>query len=1327
MATYNDGLVHYNDDAARTAGEAITVDLGTTYTIRTDTRWHANAPASMTGSHGSLTPTNGLINIDATNVRWLAYNTGSGVVPAIGTSITQGAVSGYLLGVWANLTSAPTAVGAAMPATGYIKFREVTGGAYTAGALTGIGASATGADVGGWIEVVCDSGANITVPRLGEFRTRGGWFELPQTTDGTVGQVIQIPTNGGGSGTVGLGLWIETAPSSNEYRYWQSLDLTTDGNWTVKDLGGPYGATDRRCEFVKGLGNGQMQIGEAHDMAGTYEALSQTGTYSTLTQSCTYTWAGDKVTVTNTAGHLLRNGEKVYLDFTTGDATGSDGQYTITMLDLYSYTVDLAGSGAGGNVTAIVGVSISATAHNLGVGDKVYCDFTSGSGADGEYTIRAVTSAHAFYIDYTPATSVSGNVTLWAEYRVHAGGIHYGWVGNQVYLDFTSGAGTDGVYTMLSPYTVLDHTGAATYTWAANVVTITRTLHGKKVGDTVYLDFTSGGATGSDGVYTVVTVPTNSTFTVALAGSGTAGAVTYYSASFRINAHNGGSADSGNVTIKRTIGHIPPSGCKIRIPNVIMRECATATRASNMVNATITSRPEFTVSTAGKIDMEYSYATWYQIYQQGYSIRLQHCAVLSRLYLEEIASALDIDDVHTVSYQGAGYNMLYITNIPSGGTIKNCRFHRGGVSQIVHGTTATQLVGVTFDNCEFGCVNKYKSSGYSLTFTNSSNLTFTNCRLISGYPVYTGCTNITWTGYDYCSCYIGKTSSVYSTYGPYASTSTDVLWDGFTCGYGGAVPDVGPYTALIVNGATTNFTVRNIGSKASPLVCNSFRPNYYGCTYLTNNSGNNLNLRVQNVYVDQKRGNALYNINTDKGVTWEKCYCGDYVESAFAQATNSVYPFNAIVKGCRFGRFNTTGLGGVYGTHFHDYLWGDVSGSLVLNFNEPTAETTSQYTAVAGTPKFNGAGGLLMATVGDQVIFEDSVFRLCHTGFQNVAPVMTGGTIGNYTLEYDIDIGSGYSGSWTALTGANLSAITVDPAIGFKMKYRITTGTANSTAITFLEIKTTSTAAAQANTYPPDLYTLTVNGLETATKVAFLETGTETLLQDVATSIAGAVSYTYSSDDVGDTIDIKILCAGFEPQTITYVLTAGNVTLPVDLVTDYGYDATASADVTFNSTTDLITMDALATTLDVKGMYKEWVAWALTGNNLGQSQAMYSVGGNDIDTTAGSTIPVYVYLINGWQIKPDDADHKLVVSNGVVLTEDGSDPFTTSTGYTVKICFQQPVNAIGVTNQASLASAVWDASMASHTTAGSAGEKVGTILADKTDVLNIRNDIVAEL
>lgn len=237
---------------ARTAAEAWACNGGI-LTIRTDTRWHADAPAAMAGVLGSVTISSSLgggLYIDGTKVRWMPYDSGTGNVPAIGATIIQGGVSGYLLGVWSSTTSAPTAVGAAMPANGFIKFREVTNGPFSIGALSGIGASATGPDVVGWIEVVGQQAIAITVPRLGKFQTRGDWFDLGLTS-GLAGQNIQIPTNGSAT-AYSPGIWIETdVPDVFEFYSAIYADGITPINF----------GTDERSKIVLMGTDGSMTIG----------------------------------------------------------------------------------------------------------------------------------------------------------------------------------------------------------------------------------------------------------------------------------------------------------------------------------------------------------------------------------------------------------------------------------------------------------------------------------------------------------------------------------------------------------------------------------------------------------------------------------------------------------------------------------------------------------------------------------------------------------------------------------------------------------------------------------------------------------------------------------------------------------------------------------------------------------------------------------------------------------------------------------------------------------------------------------------------------------
>jgi len=197
--------------------DTYTISNSTTLKICTDSYHCANHSVAF-GSLDtvSYSGTGGRVLIDPSAVRVVAYNNGAGNVPAIGTSITQGGVTGVLLGVWSGWQAEPTAVGAAMPATGFIKFKSVTGGAFAAGALTGISASATGADVQGWIEVRGADTATITVPRIGAFEVAGPhWFELG-TTNGARGQVLACPTTATTAG-VFPGVWIETAAGSGVY------------------------------------------------------------------------------------------------------------------------------------------------------------------------------------------------------------------------------------------------------------------------------------------------------------------------------------------------------------------------------------------------------------------------------------------------------------------------------------------------------------------------------------------------------------------------------------------------------------------------------------------------------------------------------------------------------------------------------------------------------------------------------------------------------------------------------------------------------------------------------------------------------------------------------------------------------------------------------------------------------------------------------------------------------------------------------------------------------------------------------------------------------
>ena len=1061
----------YNDSSARTAGEAMTITTGAVWTIRTDNRHHINAPASNTGSLASYTITEGEILWDSRNIRWMPYDTGTGNVPAIGTTISQGGVSGYLLGVWSAINVMPTAAAAAMPVTGFIKFREVTNGPFSSGALTGIGASATGPDVQGWMSLPHDAATNFTVPRLGKHTARGGRFFLGNTT-GVRGQTFQIPSDGSAA-VLAPGLMIETAVGSDQYEFWPAL--ATNSGWTYVHVGNATGTTDVRQKFLKATAGGIMTMGETWSVSATYASIaSQSSTYAQISvASCPYTWVNNIAEIYVAAGHQIETGQQVGLDFTSGGASASDGVFTATVLDAYRFTVPLTGSGAGGLATFRPGVTVTFTAHGLNVGESVYCDFTTGTGVDGTYEIYAVTGANTYLIKYPSATAI------------------------------TSGA-----------------------CGCLHTLQITYTAHGLSQGQTVYCDFTSGGAT-IDGVYVAKAVAANT---------------------ININYPHSAAITTSNVTVTRDVGYVSVSGLKTWIPSNILHEVATDARATNTIpNATIGSRPEWTTTAAGAIDLEYVYGTsGYLNSAQSYSMRLRNCIFPDGCNITECATALDIDGLYFGMLGNQDIRTFNCGNNYAGGTVSNVKAFRGNTPGTTdHAISIDYCYNITFNNLEGGIVQYARSTGLPIALTYSQDLIFNNARVINGNLTITASFRININDIDGCERFNGHGLAALTSVSIGAGSS-DITINGETYGYGGVVLNQQPYSCAYSIGAT-NIKVRNVGTLASPIPLPTWAPNLSSQVYLYQSGGSNSNIKVQKVFVGGLRTAPFVTVNSDKNMLYETCQFGNYVWSTKALLALVYADLNGTIKNC-YAPNSTTGQSSVYGTHFADHFLGAGYGRFWLNCNETTSETASQFTNVVGTAKFNSSGGVIVQNINDQCYFTDNVFRKGHTGFNRSEVVMSGGTITNYNLHYQIDLGSGFSG-WKNLyyqraggagssaaytftvtdatgvavgdfcfgtglstvglgcrdaaipkvTEINGNTITVDvantgtvsgtirftqlplevvnPVVGFNIKFRITTIATATTAITHLRVETISSAGSQDNYYPLDVVDVEVTSL----------------------------------------------------------------------------------------------------------------------------------------------------------------------------------------------------------------------------------------------------------
>jgi hypothetical protein len=130
--------------------------------------------------------------------------------------------------------------------------------------------------------------------------------------------------------------------------------------------------------------------------------------------------------------------------------------------------------------------------------------------------------------------------------------------------------------------------------------------------------------------------------------------------------------------------------------------------------------------------------------------------------------------------------------------------------------------------------------------------------------------------------------------------------------------------------------------------------------------------------------------------------------------------------------------------------------------------------------------------------------------------------------------------------------------------------------------------------------------------------------------------------------------------------------------------------ISFDGPTKVITLSAGTTILSVRDLWSRWVGWFLTGDNSKYDIWMMQVGGDDIDESAGTKIPIYIFLSTGVQIKPQEANHTLNVTDGILLVAGGGDPFKNTTGaYVVRINYQQPVQAISFSSEGAPVTDPW--------------------------------------
>lgn len=661
----------------------------------------------------------------------------------------------------------------------------------------------------------------------------------------------------------------------------------------------------------------------------------------------------------------------------------------------------------------------------------------------------------------------------------------------------------------------------------------------------------NGGARYAAGVFIEKTAglkdyefyPNNGTNT-ATGTDATRGKVVWIDATGLVRIGNSGAA---------TNGYTPAAGLEVVVPNIFFECNTTAARTANVIpNATIATRYDFTATGGGVVNIDKGNFAWYGSFAQAYAVNISNSGFIDGILLSEVATPMTFSKVGVGNKPTTPLLMspLTMSLCFAGGTFTDCVWQRVSMAATgAHTVTLTDIAGFTFvrDTIRANVIRAHATT-YSINAVRANNCTWTTPTIIQGAATFTTSNTVTFTDTIYCESVSATTVTTYAgSVWTVGSNSLNCTFSGLTL----PVLNNQPYTTLLQISAAgcDNTKLRNIGTRAAPLSLGTV--NACGLIYTFAGSAAATNTKVQRVYCAGTRTGIMTSDNSSKGLLQEQVF-GDYADAADVAA---VLEFQRKGTG---GTLALTAQTAIYGTHWFDCFTSTTAGRIGLLMNEPTVNTTAQVTLANGAG-FTSSGGLYMPTIGMTATFETPNYILGHTQMSATAGTMAGGIVGNYRFEYAIDKNDG--AGWSAMTAAAYATATLATALnaigaldaskGFKLRIKISTTTANTTAITSFYMPTVSTTTAQDYQYPLDTNTVTFTGLPMGCDVVVLTAGTNTIL-DQKDALAGATyGYTFSG---AQNIDVGFIKPGYIPFYIrNLALTATDSSIPVSLTADRNY------------------------------------------------------------------------------------------------------------------------------------------------------------------------------
>lgn len=723
---------------------------------------------------------------------------------------------------------------------------------------------------------------------------------------------------------------------------------------------------------------------------------------------------------------------------------------------------------------------------------------------------------------------------------------------------------------------------------------------------------------------------------------------------------------TGVITIAQrssnACGFKPASGCKVRIPNIILSCSTSANWNENTINAALATRYDFTTTTAGKIDIQGVSCNWYLSLASPFSVVISNSSALHAVSISNVASTTTIQNFAIGLDLTTDATPLTLANLFSGGLLSDIRVVR-------YSTQSTGFVAMSVIDCEglnfervqaeiFGgttAITRNFATTYAMYIIRANNFTMDDCTIIGARLELAACSNIVCNNIKHSDLIGSDTTTTVPQYAIVVSSgSSNIIIDGFSSFAG--LSNQQPYAGIVSIVNSYFITVRNIGTPTAP-----YNMGTVNAAAVIANASVSANLTFRRIYAESSRTAPFNLVNTVQNVIIENVW-GDGLD------TQAISALNVTPKGCRWTRSTTT-QSSVYGRHWEDAFTSATSGYITIAANEPLAATADQVSITAGTPAFTSTGQVAMRTVGDQVVWTCPYFILGYTSLANVAPVLTGTGTANINFEYQIDTGSGF-GSYKALSAANLSSETISPTTGFRLKVKATTTVANSTnALSYISIQGTTNSTDQQIQYPlPFNATALVTGIVPGSRIQIYNVTTSTEIKNEIVS-GSSFSYGYYNGvgvSSGDVIRIRLAyvngaTARLPQETIAVASTLGfSALVSQELDTVYNTNAIDGSTVT-ELTSDYPNIHIDSNDVDGETTVQRIYAWfvhnrateqgidkyfnAITAEDL----VNYKVNASAVDLKIDNIISTPLQIVGGRIYRDDGTTIIAATSNSIQI------------------------------------------------------------------------------